>query len=75
MKINDEVIAHVAKLLQLAMITGTDIVDNMRLMRLTAKDNELFLETEYAKNSESNISKMLNEVESLSNVEELQDGE
>ena len=33
------------------------------------------LETEYAKNSESNISKMLNEVESLSNVEELQDGE
>jgi len=75
MKINDEVIAHIAKLLQLAMITGTDIVDNMRLMRLTAKDNELFLETEYAKNSESNISKMLNEVESLSNVEELQDGE
>ena len=58
MKINDEVIAHIAKLLQLAMITGTDIVDNMRLMRLTAKDNELFLETEYAKNSESNISKM-----------------
>jgi len=75
MKINDEVIAHIAKLLQLAMITGTDIVDNMRLMRLTAKDNELLLETEYAKNSESNISKMLNEVESLSNVEELQDGE
>ena len=28
-KLSDEAIAHVAKLLQVAIITGTDIVDNL----------------------------------------------
>ena len=41
MKLNDEVIAHIAKQLQLAILTGTDIVDNLRMIRLTAENNEL----------------------------------
>ena len=33
--LSDDVIAHVAQLLQLAILTGTDIVDNLRMIRLT----------------------------------------
>ena len=61
MKLNDEVIAHVAKILQLALITGTDIVDHLRLVTLSEDNGELFLDEEYAKNHEQNIEKMINE--------------
>jgi len=67
MKLNDEVIAHIAKLLQLAILTGTDIVDHIRLIRLTdGVDGELLLDEDYAENSELNIKKMLEDVENLS---------
>jgi hypothetical protein len=70
MKLNDEVIAHVAKILQLALITGTDIVDHMRMIVLKASDEELYLDEEYVKNSNSNIEKMLQEAASnMSNQE------
>ena len=40
MKLTDEVIAHIAKQLQLAILTGTDIVDNLRIIKLQEdKDN------------------------------------
>lgn len=57
-------IAHVAKILQLALITGTDIVDHMRMIVLKASDEELYLDEEYVKNSNSNIEKMLQEAAS-----------
>ena len=67
MKLNDEVIAHVAKILQLAILTGTDIVDHMRLIRLTTgEDNDLLLDEDYAENSQANIERMLKEIDSLS---------
>ena len=65
MKLNDEVIAHIAKLLQIAILTGTDIVDNLRMVRLQEEDNELFLNDDYAKQSDDNIAKMLAEVTEL----------
>jgi hypothetical protein len=65
MKLNDEVIAHIAKLLQIAILTGTDIVDNLRMVQLQEEDNELFLNDEYAKQSDDNIAKMLAEVTEL----------
>ena len=61
MKLNDEVIAHLAKILQLAILSGTDIVDHMRLIRLEGEEGELFLESEYVSTHEENIEKMLNE--------------
>ena len=67
MKLNDEVIAHIAKILQLAILTGTDIVDHMRLIRLTTgTDNDLLLDEDYAENSQANIERMLKEIDSLS---------
>ena len=53
MKLDDEVIAHVAKLLQLAI----------RLVQ--GKDDELILDLEYSKNAEVNIQKMLDDVDEL----------
>ena len=67
MKLNDEVIAHIAKILQLAILTGTDIVDHMRLIRLTTgEDNDLLLDEDYAENSQANIERMLKEIDNLS---------
>ena len=61
MKLTDEVIAHIAQILQMALITGTDIVDNLRMMTLEEKDGSLYLNEEYVNNNESNIQKMIDE--------------
>ena len=58
--LSDTSIAQIAKLLQLAIITGTDIVDNLRLMRLTAgEDGSLVPESEYLENFDKNLNKMI----------------
>ena len=59
MKLNDEVISHIAKILQMALLTGTDIVDHLRMVVLEAQDGELFLNEEYSSVVENNIQKML----------------
>ena len=59
MKFNDEVIAHIAKILQMALLTGTDIIDHLRMVRLTNEDGELFLDEEYSSVIEGNIQKMI----------------
>ena len=61
MKLNDEVIAHIAKLLQMALITGTDIVDNLRMIILDEKEGSLYLNEEYVANNDENIQKMIDE--------------
>ena len=49
MKLSDQTIAHIAKIIQVAILTGTDLVDNLRLIDLK-EDNEghLNLEDAYA---------------------------
>tara|TARA_R110000868_G_scaffold156653_1_gene383618 strand:+ start:1379 stop:1654 length:276 start_codon:yes stop_codon:yes gene_type:complete len=59
MKLNDSVIAHIAQLVQLAMLTGTDIVDNMRMIVLTESDGNLELDDSYLERSNTNIQRML----------------
>jgi len=58
-KLNDNVIAHLVKLLQIGILTGTDVVDQFRMIRLTIEEGELFLDEEYEKNQEASIEKML----------------
>ncbi len=60
MKFNDEVIAHIAKILQMALITGTDVVDHLRMVTLTEKEGQLFLDEEYSNVIEDNIERMIN---------------
>jgi|TARA_R110001592_G_scaffold104836_4_gene294951 hypothetical protein len=74
--LSDDVIAHVAQLLQLAILTGTDIVDNLRMIRLTQLGeglSTLRLDPEYKQNSESNVEKMMSEVENYKENFNLQD--
>ena len=58
-KLSDNTIAQVAKLLQVALLTGTDIVDNLRTMRLTLNGDALEPDVEYLANFESNLNKLI----------------
>ena len=69
-KLNDSVIAHFVKLLQLGLLTGTDIVDHFRMVRLTIEEDELFLNKEYEQNQEENIDKMLQQATEYSEIQE-----
>ena len=62
MKLNDEVIGHIAKLVQIAILSGTDVVDHLRTIRLTESDGELFLTEECVAQTEKNIETMLSDI-------------
>jgi hypothetical protein len=67
MKLGDDVIGQVAKLLQLAILTGTDIVDNLRMLRVFYNEDtsELNLSKSYAEISENHIQKLVEKVAAL----------
>lgn len=59
-RLSDETIGQIAKLLQIAIITGTDIVDNLRTIRLRVGDGEQLEPTaDYIENFDRNLSKMI----------------
>jgi hypothetical protein len=66
MKLSDEVIAHIAKQLQMAILTGTDVVDNLRLITLHESEGKLYLDPEYAVHAAENQNKMLETANILS---------
>ena len=61
-QLSDEAIAQIAKLIQVAILSGTDIVDHMRLVQFTNVGNKLYVEEEYLKRFEENIDQMLKEL-------------
>jgi hypothetical protein len=68
-KLSDEVISQIAKLIQLAILTGTDVTDNLRTLRVQLPDSDegsLILTPEYRALGESQVSKLLEKVEKLS---------
>lgn len=63
-RMNDESIAMIAKLLQVALLTGTDVVDNIRTMRFEVSDDDSLVPTaEYVENFNNNLEKMLNSID------------
>ena len=60
--LSDEVIGHVAKTLQIALITGTDIVDNLRLIRLVEHEGQLVLSPDCAENFEQNVNSLIEDL-------------
>ena len=63
---SDEVIAHIAKSVQLAILSGTDIVDHMRQIQVTPNNEDsLELTDEFRASSEDNISRMLERANAL----------
>lgn len=63
MALSDEVIGQVAKLVQLAILTGTDVVDNLRMLRVTTGENgDLVLTDQYRAMAEAQVQKLMSEV-------------
>ena len=62
LKLSDATIGQVAKVLQLAILSGTDVVDHLRQMRLVNEGGELELSTDYAHIFEDNLDTMMQEI-------------
>ena len=64
--LSDEFIAQMIKLLQLAMLTGTNIGDNFRLIKVSAnEEGKLVLTPEYKEYFEASIKQMLQEADDI----------
>ena len=61
MKLSDATIGHIAQLVQLAMLTGTDVVDHMRMMTLVNEGGLLDLDPDYEAQSDDNVQRMIQE--------------
>lgn len=62
MRLSDNSIAQLVKLLQLAILTGTDISDNIRMVQFVENDGILDLDPDYVENFEKNLVKMQDKV-------------
>ena len=67
MRFNDEVIGQIAKLVQLAILTGTDIVDNLRMIRvhLDSESDTLVLSESYSDHVDYQLEKLMEEIETF----------
>jgi hypothetical protein len=64
-KLSDNTIAHLVQLLQLGILTGTDIADNFRMVELAANGDVLDPTPEYLDAQETNMKKLQDEAEAL----------
>ena len=61
LRLSDQAIARLVQLLQVGILTGTDVSDQFRTVELTVGDNnKLECTEEYNKNFEENLQKMAN---------------
>ena len=71
LRLSDEVIANVAKVLQIAIITGTDIVDNLRMMRLVeGESGVLEVHGNFKESLDASVEKLLSEIDNSGDLEE-----
>ena len=66
--LSNEVISHIAKLLQMAILSGTDVVDHLRMIKVTGSEeneDELVLTSEYREISDGQVQKMLDDADAL----------
>tara|TARA_Y100000389_G_C17408008_1_gene489173 strand:+ start:26 stop:253 length:228 start_codon:yes stop_codon:yes gene_type:complete len=64
--LGDPTIAEVARLLQLAILSGTDVTDHLRTLRLVVEDGVAYPHPEFVKNLEATINRMAQEAAELS---------
>jgi hypothetical protein len=66
-KFHDNVISEIAKLVQVGILTGTDIVDNFRQLEVTVNDaGQLDLSDEYLEAATARLDKMQSFANSVS---------
>ena len=69
-KFDDTIISTIAKTLQLALLTGTDVVDNLRQIEVAENENgTLSITPNYNSQFEHWVAKMLEELEAHQNSE------
>lgn len=61
MKLSDNTIAHMVKLLQMAIMTGTDITDNFRMIELVESEGVLNIDESYLETFNSNLERIIAE--------------
>ena len=61
MKLSDNTIAHVVKLLQMAIMTGTDITDNFRMLELVEAEGVLEIDQDYMHVFNQNLDRIIAE--------------
>ena len=54
---------HIAKLVQMAILTGTDVIDHLRMMELKQSEELLELDEEYQQVFDDSLAKMLKNAE------------
>ncbi len=65
-KFTDDAISHIAKLLQVAILTGTDIIDNLRSVVMVANDDGMLaIDPDHSESFNNNIQAMLDDAPSL----------
>ena len=72
-QLSDQIIAEVSRLLQVAILTGTDVVDNLRLLEVQDDPDQegfLVLTDAYTERSENNINKMLEQAQGVRGEDE-----
>jgi len=65
LKLSDNTISQIAKCVQVAILTGTDVVDHLRQLELEENNGAINVSKEYLSVFESNIEKMLKEAAEL----------
>tara|TARA_Y100000310_G_C19965557_1_gene483146 strand:+ start:116 stop:346 length:231 start_codon:yes stop_codon:yes gene_type:complete len=72
-RLSDEIISQIAKLVQLAILTGTDVVDNLRMISVTESESDsniLILTDEYRGIAEDQIQTLLEVLQEQQNTVE-----
>lgn len=63
MNLDDKAIAQIVRLIQMALLTGTDIVDHLRMLMLEVDENQkLVINSEYEKVFNESLEKMMSNV-------------
>ena len=71
---SDDTISQIARLLQIAILSGTDIVDNLRTLRLVVDERgQLSPDPTYLSNFDENLSRMIAAIAAMSPPESLED--
>jgi len=65
LNLTDNAISHIAKLVQVAILTGTDIVDNLRMAQFVTVNGQIEVSPDYQETFDANIQKMLSEATQL----------
>jgi len=65
--LSDTAISYIAKLVQLAILTGTDVVDNLRMLRLVADGDSLSPTAEFKDTFQQNLDDLAQKALDLQN--------